>query len=104
MVNNLLEGGTFQYKVKAIYADNTESAWSNVQEVTLFENGPAPHGYDLGDVNHKDGVTIADVSALIDYLLDSENTTICTICADVNQSNEVTIADVSALIDILLGL
>lgn len=104
MVNNLLEGGTFQYKVKAIYADNTESAWSNVQEVTLFENGPAPHGYDLGDVNHKDGVTIADVSALIDYLLDSENTPICTICADVNQSNDVTIADVSALIDILLGL
>ena len=36
-VNNLKEGGTFEYKVKAIYTDGTESAWSNVQEVTLTE-------------------------------------------------------------------
>ena len=103
-VNNLTAEGTFLYKVKAIYTDGTESDWSNVQEVTLFDNGPAPHGYDLGDVNHKDGVTIADVAALIDYLLDSENSPVCNICADVNQSGDVTIADVAALIDILLGL
>ena len=62
------------------------------------------HGYDLGDVNHDHQVAISDVSALIDYLLDSENTTICNICADVNQSGDVTIADVAALIDILLGM
>ena len=36
-VNNLKEGGTFVYKVKAIYTDGTESAWSNEQEVTLNE-------------------------------------------------------------------
>ncbi len=97
-VENLTAGGTFLYKVKAIYLDGTESDWSNIEEVTLFENG---HGYQLGDVNHKDGVTIADVSALIDYLLDSSNPC-CTICADVNGKDGVTIADVSALIDYLL--
>ncbi len=36
-VSNLKEGGTFVYKVKAIYTDGTESAWSNEQEVTLTE-------------------------------------------------------------------
>ena len=36
-VNNLKAGGTFVYKVKAIYTDGTESAWSNEQEVTLNE-------------------------------------------------------------------
>ncbi len=34
-VSNLKEGGTFVYKVKAIYTDGTQSAWSNEQEVTL---------------------------------------------------------------------
>ena len=36
-VSNLKEGGTFTYKVKAIYTDGSESAWSNEQEVTLTE-------------------------------------------------------------------
>ena len=86
--------------MKTKFTDGTESDGSNIQEVTLFENG---HGYEPGDVNHEDGVTIADVSALIDYLLDNSSP-ICLICADVDGNTEVTIADVSALIDILLGL
>ena len=61
------------------------------------------HGYEPGDVNHDHQVSIADVSALIDYLLDSENSDACTICADVNGDKQVSIADVSALIDYLLG-
>ncbi len=36
-VQNLKEGATFVYKVKAIYTDGTSSAWSNEQEVTLNE-------------------------------------------------------------------
>ena len=92
--------GTYVYRVKALYSDGSESEWSNKEVVTLFENG---HGYEPGDVNHEDGVTIADVSALIDYLLDNSSP-ICLICADVDGNTEVTIADVSALIDILLGL
>ena len=98
-VSNLLDGGTFQYKVKAIYADNTESEWSNVEMVTLFENG---HGFDLGDVNHDGQVSILDVTTLIDYLLGADYGT-CQICADVNGDETVTILDVTALIDYLLG-
>ena len=98
-VKDLTAGGTFLYRVKALYIDGTESGWSNVEEVTLFENG---HGYQVGDVNHSGTVDIADVTALIDYLLSSDSE-ICEICADMNGGGDVDIADVTALIDMLLS-
>lgn len=98
-VKDLEAEGTYVYKVKTVFSDGTESAWSNRQEVTLFENG---HGYELGDANHSGAVTIDDVTTLIDYLL-SGNTACCNICADVNQNGKITIDDVTALIDKLLS-
>ena len=100
-VNNLLAEGTFLFKVKAHYTDGTESAWSNQEMVTLFDNGPAPHEFEVGDVNHDHTVNIADVTALIDYLLGSGN--VCTTCANVNGDDGINIADVTALIDKLLS-
>ena len=97
-VENLAAGGTFLYRVKALYIDGTESDWSNIEEVTLFQNG---HGFDLGDVNHDGSVTIKDVTNLIDYLLGSGE--VCMICADVNADGTVSIKDVTDLIDMLLG-
>jgi hypothetical protein len=99
-VENLTAGGTFLYRVKALYIDGTESDWSNVEEVTLFENG---HGYEVGDVDHDGKVDINDVTALIDYLLGT-NSNACTICADVDGDDNVSIEDVTALIDNLLGV
>ena len=98
-VKNLEAEGTFIYKVKTLFADGTESAWSNVELVTLFDNG---HGFDLGDVNHDGSVTITDVTALIDYLLSGDGDA-CTICADVDGQDGISIADVTALIDLLLS-
>ncbi len=98
-VENLAAEGTFLYRVKALYTDGSESAWSNIEEVTLFDNG---HGYELGDVNHDGIVNISDVSVLIDYLLDNSDEA-CPICADVTVDGNVNISDVSALIDKLLG-
>ncbi len=97
-VENLAAAGTFLYRVKALYTDGTESNWSNIEEVTLFENG---HGYELGDVNHDGSVNIADVTALIDSLLGSSE--VCEICADVKADGDINIADVTALIDLLLN-
>ena len=98
-VKDLTAEGTYFYKVKAVYTDGTESAWSNTQTVTLFANG---HAFETGDVNHDGSVTIADVTELIDMLLGgSENA--CPICADVNGDEDVNIADVTSLIDMLLG-
>ena len=98
-VENLTAEGTFLYKVKALYIDGTESDWSNIEEVTLFENTPA---YQLGDVNHDGAVNIADVTRLIDYLL-GNTTEIYLDCADVKEDGAINIADVTALIDLLLN-
>ena len=100
-VNNLTAGGTFLYKVKAVYIDGTESAWSNTEEVTLFENEPV-HDYELGDVNHDGDLTIADVTILISYVLKNGVGTACPICADVNNDGFYTIADVTMLISKVL--
>ena len=99
LVKDLAEAGTFFYRVKALYTDGTQSAWSKSQVVTLFDNG---HTYQLGDVNHDDDINIADVTDLIDYLLKSSGD-ICSICADVDGDGEINIADVTDLIDMLLS-
>ena len=55
-----------------------------------------------GDVNGDGDVTIADVSALIDYLLTGDPTGVNLAAANCNGDSDVSIADVSALIDFLL--
>lgn len=97
-VKNLVEAGTFFYKVKALYSDGTQGRWSNSQRVTLFENG---HGYEVGDVDHDGSVNISDVTALIDGLLGGN--VACEICADVDGDGQIAIADVTTLIDRLLA-
>lgn len=93
-----LAGGIYEYFVKAIYTDGTESVWSNIQHVTLTGNGDGPL---VGDVNGDGEVSIGDVTALISYLLDSN--TVILGNSDVNSDGETTIADVTALIEILLS-
>ncbi len=101
-VTGLAEGGTYTYRVKSYYVNGTQSAWSNVETVTLFDNGPAPHEFEVGDVNHDKAVDINDVTDLIDYLLGIGDA--CTICADFDKDSEITINDVTSLIDFLLGI
>ena len=95
-VTGLTEGGTYTYRVKAHYVNGTQSAWSNVETVTLTGSAAV-----IGDVDNDGEVRIADVAALIDYLVGG---------GDINQANAytngdtvVSIADVAALIDILLS-
>ncbi len=98
-VGDLTAGGTFLFKVKALYKDGTESAWSNVEEVTLFDNGSASL---KGDVNNDGIVNISDVTTLIDYLLGNGGD-INTVNADMTEDGIVNISDVTSLIDFLLG-
>ena len=97
-VKNLTEAGTFYYRVKALYADGTQSGWSNSQKVTLFENG---HGYQPGDVNHDGSLTVTDVTMLINYMLSGGD--ICPICADVNGDGATNVTDVTILINMMLS-
>ncbi len=57
----------------------------------------------LGDVDGDGEVAIADVSALVDYLMTNDASQIVLENANVDGDGEVAISDVSALIDILLN-
>jgi surface protein len=74
-----------------------------------LDGGPIRLGYFTekpafirGDVDDDREISIADVSALIDYVLTGEATGINLAAANCNNDNEVNIADVTALIDYLL--
>ena len=100
-VNGLTPGGSFVYKVKTIYTDGTESAWSNVKQVTLLE-GPA---FTRGDVNGVGGVDMDDLTALINYLLDDTSVINQAGAASCNDADDLTIVDMddlTALINYLL--
>ena len=97
LLENLVAGAMYSYKVKAFYTDGTESQWSNTQQVTLLQS----QTYEMGDVNHDGDVSIGDVTALIDYLLGGGDIFIEN--ADLNGDGEISIADVTALIDMLLN-
>ena len=98
-VKNLTAGGTFFFRVKAHYTDDTWSPWSKAKTVVLHGEG---HGYAVGDVNHDGSVNISDVTALIDYMMNPQQP-ICTICADIDGNQAVNITDVTKLIDFLLA-
>jgi hypothetical protein len=98
-VSNLNAEGTYRYKVKALYNDGSESDWSNIEEVTLFEN---EHNYDRGDVNLDGFVSILDVTALSDSLLTGDTSSLDQQVADCNMDETISISDVTALIDYLL--
>ena len=96
MVEGLTAGNTYEYYVEVV--QNTSMSYrSVVREVTLPGEGLR------GDVNMDNQVTIADVTALIDYLLSGDATGISVANADCNLDEGVTIADVTALIDYLLS-
>ena len=95
-VENLTANGTFLYRVKALYVNGTESAWSNVEEVTLSQS------ILMGDVTRDGQLSITDVTALVDYLLD-DTTDIDTAAADLSGDGAITITDVTSLIDLLLA-
>ncbi len=95
-----LDGGIYEYMVKAIYTDGTESVWSNIQQVTLVGSGDLPL---IGDVNGDGEVNIGDISAIIDYILGTAPESFNTEAADVNLDGEINIADVAAIVDMLLS-
>lgn len=82
--------------------------WGYTDNMLYFTNGTkfviptVPQPFTVGDVNGDGVVNIADVTALIDYLLGSGGSVNVDV-ADVNSDGAVNIADVTALIDKLLG-
>ena len=77
---------------------DSKSAWSNpataINSATFVNN--------RGDVNHDNSVNIADVAALINYLLTGNATNVDLAAADCDLKGGVNIGDLSKLIDYLL--
>lgn len=96
-VTNLPSDACYFYRVKALYVNGTESAWSNYSEVTLPEGGETMRG----DVNGDGTVGIDDVTVLIDMLLNNQLPADLS-NVDCDLDGQMTIADVTALIDYLL--
>ena len=95
-----LTSGIYEYYVKAIYTDGSESVWSNIQHVKLYGDGT--EDVLIGDANSDGMVSISDVTTVIDYLITGTATPFDNNAADINRDGDVTIADISLLIDILL--
>jgi hypothetical protein len=89
----------YEYLVKAVYVDGTESPWSNIQHVTLTGEGD---DFLVGDVDLDGTVTIADITVLIDYILTGSIEQFDFNTADVDGDGIISISDVTALIDLIL--
>ena len=98
-VTNLIDEGTYTYRVKAVYNGNTESEWSNIEEVTLFENTSSIKG----DVNMDGEVNVNDVTTLVNYILGKNPSPFDSVAADVNEDTTINVNDVTALINLILN-
>ena len=101
-----VEGLKITYDNTNVTVTNAEGtttiALADVQNM-YFSNEAGGNEFINGDVNKDNVVNIADVTALIDYLLGADATSINLDAADVNGDETVNIADVTALIDMLLS-
>ena len=100
VVDSLLAGGTFHYKVEAVYINDTHSDMSNIETVTLLQ----PVTGQRGDVNGDGAVDISDINILIDIMLGKDNADSYGDRTFITQGDhDVDIADVNAVINIMLG-
>ncbi|MBQ4139072.1 MAG: hypothetical protein II592_05975, partial [Muribaculaceae bacterium] len=98
-VKNLTAGGTFFFRVKAHYTDDTWSPWSNAKTVVLHGN----QTWIKGDVNGDGEVNVNDVTVLINYILGKNPTPFVEANANVNGDEGINVNDVTALINLILN-
>ena len=102
-----VEGLKITYDNTNVTVTNAEGtatiALTEVQDMYFSNEAGTTPTVLIGDVNKDGEVGIDDVSALVDYLLDSNATGIDLEAADVDGDHEVAIGDVTALIDMLLN-
>lgn len=94
-VKALAKNGTFKYQVKAVYADGTESAYSDPVEVALKDTSAK-----LGDINADGVVDVSDVTLLVNKILNIVDNP--TLQFDVNADGVVDVSDVTYLVNLIL--
>ncbi|MCR5132260.1 MAG: dockerin type I repeat-containing protein [Prevotella sp.] len=101
---NSTDGPLFEPATKGLKIENTK-ALMRVKKDNAAEsyNQIIIAADPVGDINADGGVTIADVTSLVNRLLGKDSGEFIVPSADVNGDGTVTIADVTALVNILLG-
>ena len=94
------QNATLYVPMRSLELYQNALVWCNFQHIEGIDTGDDEGP--IGDVNGDGNVTIGDVSALIDYLMDNSYE-ICMPRADANGDTIISIGDVSAIIDILMG-
>ena len=90
-----------EYEVQVMgYNASHESDWCDIVNFTTLADAPS---FLRGDVDNNGEVKIADVTALINYLLSGDASAINLLAADCDENGEVKIADVTTLINYLLS-
>jgi len=87
------------YSVQLSTGTHYQDFWYMLPKAAFGIADDAPQ-YEVGDVDHDGHISISDVTALIDYLL---NGATAPAEADVDGDQNVSISDVTALIDMLLS-
>ena len=101
-----VEGLKITYDASNVTVKNAEGtatiALAEVQDM-YFSNEAGGPAFIRGDVNGDNTVSIADVTALINYLLSGDASGINVDAANCNEDENVSIADVTTLINYLLS-
>ena len=91
----LEEGKTYDVEGMVSYYNNAVQ----IMPIAITEH---VYSFLLGDVNMDGAVGIGDVTALVDYILTGDSSSIDLLAADCNQDAEVGIGDVTTLVDYIL--
>lgn len=86
-------------KMADVYYDNSQLYYTDGTQFVIHSEAPVVQG----DLDGDGKVTITDITAMIDYLLNGTIDQIDPAIADVNHDGAVNIADITALIDMLLA-
>ena len=92
-VKDLTPGANYNYKVKALYLDDTECKWSEAKSVKLLGGGT------VGDVNGDGELNASDVTALVNRLLGTEDKAEYTY--DINGDSKIDVSDVTTVINLI---
>ena len=97
-VAGLQAGKIYHYQVRGIYADGSQSVWSDLGTVTLAGTTVLE-----GDINADGAVDGTDLNIMVDIILGNDNAANYDGRANLNDDNLVDVLDLNRLINILLG-
>lgn len=99
--SEVYQNALLRVPMRSLELYRNDAEWSKFQNIEGIDTGDEPSL--IGDVDGDGKIAISDVSALVDFILDS-SIEICAVNADVDGDGAIGISDVSSLIDkILVG-